>query len=75
MFSYIEKPFTVVDVTADDVVVVCDCDDKNDIIIQQYTTLFYHLLTHRTHFGDSLEVRNAYLYLAGNINWMRARSV
>jgi hypothetical protein len=34
MFSYIEKPFTVVDVSADDVVVVCDCDDKNDIIVQ-----------------------------------------
>jgi hypothetical protein len=38
MLSYIEKPFTVVDVSADDVVVVCDCDDKNDIIVQQYTT-------------------------------------
>ena len=69
MFSYIEKPFMLVDVTADDVVVVCDCDDKNDIIIQQYTTLFYHLLTHRTYLEDSLEVRNAYLYLAGNVNW------
>jgi hypothetical protein len=41
MFSYIEKPFTVVDATADDVVVVCDCDNKNDIIVQQYTTLCF----------------------------------
>jgi hypothetical protein len=41
MFSYVEKPFSLVDVTADDVVVVCDCDDKNDIIIQQYTTLCF----------------------------------
>ena len=40
MFSYIEKPFTDVD-DADDVVVVCDCDDKNDIIVQQYTTLCF----------------------------------
>jgi hypothetical protein len=69
MFLCIEKPFIVVDVAADDVVVVCDCDDKNDIIILQNTTLFYHLLTHRTYLEDSLEVRNAYLYLAGNVNW------
>jgi|GEM_PF-5539709 len=41
MFSYIEKPFIVVDVAADDVVVVCDCDDKNDIIILQNTTLCF----------------------------------
>jgi hypothetical protein len=41
MFSYIEKPFTVTDVTANDVAVVCDCDDKNGIIVQQYTTLYF----------------------------------
>jgi hypothetical protein len=41
MLSYIEKPFTVVDATADDVAVVCDCDNKNDIIVQQYTTLCF----------------------------------
>jgi hypothetical protein len=43
MFSHIEKPFTVVDVTADDVVVVCDCYDKNDIIVQQYTNTLLSL--------------------------------
>jgi hypothetical protein len=41
MFSYIEKPFTDVDDAADDVVVVCDCDDKNDIIVLQYITLCF----------------------------------
>jgi hypothetical protein len=52
MFPYIEKPFTVVDATADDVVVVCDCDNKNDIIVQQYTTLCF--ITYSL-IGDILE--------------------
>jgi len=68
MFLCIEKPFIVVDVAADDVVVVCD-GVNDDSISKEYTTLFYHLLTYRTYLEDSLEVRNAYLYLAGNVNW------
>jgi hypothetical protein len=31
MFSYIEKPFTVVDVTADDMVVLCDWVNADNI--------------------------------------------
>ena len=68
MFSYIEKPFMLVDVTADDVVVVCD-GVNDDSISKEYTTLFYHLLTYRTYLEDSLEVRNAYFYPAGYVNW------
>jgi hypothetical protein len=41
MFSYTEKPFTGADDAADDVVVVCDCDDKYDIIVLQYITLCF----------------------------------
>jgi hypothetical protein len=56
MFSYIEKPLTLVDIIADEVVVISDGVD-NDNINQENNTLFYQLLTYRTYLGDSLVVR------------------